>query len=71
MLGNRSASKPPNIKLFNPFNSTDSELEQAARGTCGACRQFFRLEDILIQKSRTYVAIADLCGDFDLFLGEY
>ena len=27
----------------------------------------FRIEDILVQKSRTYVAIADLCGDFNLF----
>jgi hypothetical protein len=26
-----------------------------------------RIEDILVQKSRTYVAIADVCGDFDLF----
>jgi hypothetical protein len=27
----------------------------------------FRIEDILVQKSRTYVAIADLCDDYDLF----
>jgi hypothetical protein len=31
----------------------------------------FRIEDILVQKSRTYVAIEDLCGAFDLFWGEY
>jgi hypothetical protein len=28
---------------------------------------FFRIEDILVQKSRTCVAIADLCGDFIYF----
>jgi hypothetical protein len=28
---------------------------------------FFRIEDILVQKSRTYIAIADFCGDFDVF----
>jgi hypothetical protein len=27
---------------------------------------FLRLEDILVQKSHTYLAITDLCGDFDL-----
>jgi hypothetical protein len=43
------------------------ELEKAARGTRGACGHFFRIEDILVQKSRTYVAIADLFGDFDYF----
>ena len=48
-----------------------SELEKAARGTRGACGHFFRIEDILVQKSLTYVVIADLCGDFDLFSGEY
>ena len=32
---------------------------------------FFSIQDILVQKSPTYVAIADLCGDFDLFWGEY
>ena len=49
----------------------EAELEKAARGTRGACGNFFRIEDILVQKSRKYVAIADLCGDLDLFLGEY
>jgi hypothetical protein len=29
------------------------ELEKAARGTRGACRHFFRIEDIFVQKSRT------------------
>jgi hypothetical protein len=28
---------------------------------------FFRIEDILVQKSRTCVAIAVLCGDFNYF----
>jgi hypothetical protein len=28
---------------------------------------FLRIEDILVQKSRKYVAIADLCGDFIYF----
>jgi hypothetical protein len=42
-----------------------AELEKAARGTRGACGHFFRIEEILFQKSRTY--IADLCGDFDSF----
>jgi hypothetical protein len=28
---------------------------------------YFRIEDILVQKSRTYFAVADLCGDFDYF----
>ena len=28
---------------------------------------FFRIEETLIQKSRTYVAIADFCGDFIFF----
>jgi hypothetical protein len=32
---------------------------------------YFRIEDILVQKSRTYVAIEDLCGDFEFVLGEY
>ena len=32
---------------------------------------FVSIEDILVQKSRTYVMIADLCIDFDLFLGKY
>ena len=44
-----------------------AELEKAARGTLGACGHFFRIEDILVQKSRIYVAITNLCGDFDLF----
>ena len=44
-----------------------SELEKAARGTRSACGHFFRIEDILVQKSGTYVEIADLCSDFDLF----
>ena len=37
-----------------------SELEIAARGACG---QFFGIEEILVQKSRTYVAIFEF-GDF-------
>jgi hypothetical protein len=28
---------------------------------------FFRIEDTLVQKSRTYEGIADLCCDFDYF----
>jgi hypothetical protein len=28
---------------------------------------FSEIEGILVQKLRTYVAIADLCDDFDLF----
>jgi hypothetical protein len=32
----------------------------------GACGHFFRIEEILVQKSRMYVAIEDLLGDFDL-----
>jgi hypothetical protein len=29
---------------------------------------FFRIEDILVQKSRTYASIADLYGDFIYFV---
>jgi hypothetical protein len=40
-----------------------TELEKAAGGTRLACGHFFRFEDILVQKSLTYVAITVLCGD--------
>ena len=40
------------------------ELEKAARGTRGACGHFVRIEDILVQKSRPFVEIADKCVDF-------
>ena len=49
----------------NPINN--DRAGKAACGTRGACGHYFRTQDIVVQKSRTYVAIADLCGDFDLF----
>ena len=48
-----------------------AEMEKAARGTRCECGHFFRIEDIFVQKSRTYVAIADLCGDIYILLGKY
>jgi hypothetical protein len=39
--------------------------------SCGKCGHFLRIEDILVQKSHTYVAITDFCCNFDLFWSEY
>jgi hypothetical protein len=52
--------------MLKQEDKTSPELEKAAPGTHGACRHFFRIKDIFVQKSRTYVTDADLCGDFDL-----
>ena len=56
-----------NIKKSMLRKIVRAELEKAARGTNGACGHFFRIEDILVQKSCTYVEIAELCGDINLF----
>jgi hypothetical protein len=69
MSRNLNESAMPPLGMF-PFPNpvfqylVTQELEKVA---CGACGQFFRIEDILAQKSCTFVMIADLCGDFDLF----
>ena len=60
-----------NSKEIKKKHTGRKELKKDARGTRCACRHLFRIEDVLVQKSRTYVAIEDLCGDFDLFRGEY
>ena len=47
---------PANIRACKTMAT--SELEKAARATCGACSQFFVwIEDIFSWKSRTFVAI--------------
>jgi hypothetical protein len=49
------------------FIEVGAELEKAA---CGDCRHFLGIQDIIVQNSHIYVMIADLCGDFDIFLCE-
>ena len=45
------------------LGTRDTRAGKAARGTCGVCGHFFKIEDILVQISCTYVAFAELCGD--------
>ena len=76
-LWNKKGKKHSQLKKINlsfiwgkgstEFHITMSVAElgkdaSSAHGTCGAFGHFFKIEDVLVQKSRTFV---DLCGDFD------